>query len=247
MVDRQKPARKRHHPLEPLTYKEAVESTSMTGLVSFLSIRPQDLSRTPEDRSTDSNDEQKGSAERGPAEPHDRDHSIEPVVPSSLPSDRLLDLPSELESESFRGSTEAVANVRQSVKIHRCLSAQDAHSLGEEALYQMLWREGKQETPETRIVAIGWKQMSKKVQLTDKNAKHNTQKLIQKLAIEVVANEDSRSRTPRTYRVYSCPAVLDRRRSAGFQYVTKNRGVFFVRSDGTAIQRSEASDLMIER
>jgi hypothetical protein len=49
--------------------------------------------------------------------------------------------------------------------------------------------------------------------------KRNLQSLIQKLAIEVIAEEDTRKRQGRTYRVYSFRRILERRREAGLTRV----------------------------
>jgi hypothetical protein len=41
-----------------------------------------------------------------------------------------------------------------------CRLAQDGHSLGEAALYQMLWSRGEPETNETRIISAGWRRIA---------------------------------------------------------------------------------------
>lgn len=115
-------------------------------------------------------------------------------------------------------------------KVRRCIVAQDGHSLGEEALYQSLWnaRIAKFETKETKLITAGWKVMSHLARLTPRNTKNNCQSLIEKLALELVAGENSSERIGRTYRVFSYKAILDRRKAAGLEWVIRTRGVQFV-------------------
>jgi hypothetical protein len=113
-----------------------------------------------------------------------------------------------------------------------CRLAQDAHSLGESVLYQMLWARGVPEADETRVVCMGWKTMHQFSRLTDKSCKRNTAGLIKKLAIEVIAAEDIHNRKGRTYRVFSYATILKRRKAAGFEWVSRDKTRKFVQKDG---------------
>jgi hypothetical protein len=113
-------------------------------------------------------------------------------------------------------------------KLYRCVLAQDGHSHGEEALYQVLWRAGKLETEETRLIAMGYGEMSKRIRLSFNNSKATCLRLIQKLAVEEVAHEVSHERIGKTYRIFSYKAILERRRSNNMEWVVKNKGVEFV-------------------
>lgn len=113
-----------------------------------------------------------------------------------------------------------------------CRLAQDAHSLGESVLYQMLWARGVPETDETRVVCMGWKTMHKFSRLTDKSCKRNTAGLIKKLAIEVIAAEEIHNRKGRTYRVFSYASILKRRKAAGFEWVSRDKARKFIQKDG---------------
>jgi hypothetical protein len=55
--------------------------------------------------------------------------------------------------------------------------------------------------------------------------------LIEKLAIEVIARQDSEIRVGKTYRVHSYKAILERRRAAGLEWVIKRKGIEFIRAD----------------
>ena len=113
-------------------------------------------------------------------------------------------------------------------KLHRCVLAQDGHSQGEEALYQILWKAGKTETEETRTIAMGYGEMSKRIRLSFNNTKATCRRLIHKLAIEEIAHEVSYERIGKTYRIFSYSVILERRRANDMEWVIKNKGLEFV-------------------
>jgi hypothetical protein len=118
-------------------------------------------------------------------------------------------------------------------KIHRCYTVQDGHSVGENQLHSALWRSGVVDVsvtndPDTKRVTMGWDRMARKAGMSDKAAKRNLRLLIEKLAVELIASENSATRTGRTYRVYSYAATLQRRTAAGMLYVVRDKGVRFL-------------------
>ena len=118
--------------------------------------------------------------------------------------------------------------------VRRAVLAQDGHSSGEEVLYQSLWNSkyARQEAKDTRLVTIGWKAMSKLARMTPRNTRRNCQSLIDKLAMEQLSDENSRESIGRTYRLFSYKAILERRRAAGMEWITRSRGVNFVAGPG---------------
>jgi hypothetical protein len=114
------------------------------------------------------------------------------------------------------------------LRIRKCAAAQDGHSLGEEVLYQALWKTATPESGETRTIVIGWRGMSQICRMTPKNCKINTQRLIRKLALEVLSPYNTPESIGTTYRVYASDAILRRRRSVGLEWVVRSRGVEFV-------------------
>ncbi len=113
-------------------------------------------------------------------------------------------------------------------KVHRCSLVQDAHSQGENQLYDALWRLGSPDGTETKRITIGWIPMGRRAGMSDKAAKRNLGYLREKLAVDVLRTGDAATRTATTYRVYSFKAILERRRAAGLQCVVKDKGVRFV-------------------
>ena len=121
---------------------------------------------------------------------------------------------------------EASASPR--LRIRRCAATHDGHSLGEEVLYQALWKAALTECGDTRTIVIGWRGMSQLCRMTPKNCKINTQRLIRKLAIEILSPYNTPESIGTTYRVFSDQAILERRREAGMEWVVRSRGVDFV-------------------
>jgi hypothetical protein len=64
--------------------------------------------------------------------------------------------------------------------------------------------------------------------MTPKNCKINTQRLIRKLALEVLSPYNTPESIGTTYLVYSDQAILQRRREVGLEWVVRSMGVEFV-------------------
>jgi hypothetical protein len=121
----------------------------------------------------------------------------------------------------------AIASTRRP-RIRKCAAAHDGHSLGEEVLYQALWKAAVAETVESRTITVGWRGMSQLCRMTPKNCKINTQRLIRKLALEVLSPYNTPESIGTTYRIYSADAILRRRHERGLEWVVRSRGVEFV-------------------
>jgi len=91
-----------------------------------------------------------------------------------------------------------------------------------------LWKTATPESDGTRTIVIGWRGMSQLCRMTPKNCKINTQRLIRKLALEVLSPYNTPESIGTTYRVHSSEAILRRRRAVGLEWVVRSRGVEFV-------------------
>ena len=121
----------------------------------------------------------------------------------------------------------------------RAQSLEDGHSLAEQQLYRTLWEAGTPEQPvgqalspassappgSSRLVRIGYDRLAALARMSWLTVKTNLRSLEKKLAIEVVAAEDSANRAGKQYRIFPAPAVLDRRECAGLVWVRRTRGV----------------------
>jgi len=128
-------------------------------------------------------------------------------------------------------------------KVRKCVLAQDGHSLGEEAIYQVMWRSGRPENSDpngSRTVRIGAADLGYKVNMAKKNVRQNISRLFEKLAVEIIEDFETMSSQARMYRVYSYKQILERRRAAGLEYVLRNKGVVFCSSNGEEIVASPA-------
>jgi hypothetical protein len=128
-------------------------------------------------------------------------------------------------------------------KVRRCVLAQDGHSLGEEAIYQVLWRGGRPESADpnsSRTVRMGAADVGIKVNMAKKNVRQNISKLYDKLALEILEDFETMSSQARLYRIFSYKQILERRRAAGLEYVLRNKGVVFCSRDGAELVTSPA-------
>jgi len=140
-------------------------------------------------------------------------------------------------------SAQQVIPGRGRSKVRRAVLAQDGHSLGEEAIYQVLWRGGRPENSDpncSRTIRIGAADIGYKVNMAKKNVRQNISRLFEKLALEIMEEFETMSSQARLYRVYSYKQILDRRRAAGLEFILRNKGVVFCTRDGEEIVSSPA-------
>src|ERR1700730_11781576 len=125
-------------------------------------------------------------------------------------------------------------------RIRRATLAQDGHSLGEQALYDALWKHANPNSEDTRIITIGYRRMSELARLTVNNCKANIQSLIAKLAVEEAAGFTHSQ--GRTYLIYNFASIIQRRREAGLTHYIKSRGVAFVNPETGQVLTTRVRD-----
>jgi hypothetical protein len=146
------------------------------------------------------------------------------LAPSDLPADSDLLPPSDMQIRVG----EVVSPGGRVTKIHRCLLAQDAHSHGEQVLYTALWNEAKPDREDSRLITIGMGALSRLACMHSSNVRKNLRGLVEKLSIEVTAEEISGAHQGKTYRIFSSRRILENRRQAGLEWIIKSKGVSFV-------------------
>jgi hypothetical protein len=125
-------------------------------------------------------------------------------------------------------------------RFHRCVRVEDAHTAGEQLLLETLYRLardprwGRAEPDGAWLVTISMDELARHVRLHRTNVRANLTKLRAKLAIDLVALEDVREQSSRTYRLYPPAQILARRHQAGLEWVVKNRSVSFVPAEMVA-------------
>src|SRR5262249_55247250 len=92
-------------------------------------------------------------------------------------------------------------------RIHKAQMVEDGHSLAEQAVYEALWKVGQPLTDGDRMVRIGYHRLAQATRLSWVTVKTNLRSLEKKLAIEVIASENSATREGKCYRVYARAAI----------------------------------------
>lgn len=118
-------------------------------------------------------------------------------------------------------------NGRQS-RILRAKVVEDGHSLAEQAVYEALWSAARPSGDlenSNRTIRIGYHRLGEMTRLSWVSAKANLRSLEKKLAIQVIASENSAAQEGKRYLVYSRSAILERRAKAGLEWVRRSRGV----------------------
>ncbi len=133
------------------------------------------------------------------------------------------------ETPPARGAPYAPLAASATRFVRRAVLAQDGHSLGEQSLYEALWKNAHPYRDDARILTVGYRQMSGIAQLTVNNCKANIESLTEKLAVEAIG--ESSHTQGRTYLIHSYQSILQRRRAAGLTHYLKTRGVVFVDPD----------------
>ena len=134
-------------------------------------------------------------------------------------------------------------NRYESRRVQRVAIAQHSMALGEERVYQALWHAREHdgvffEGKKTKTFSLGYDRIAKLVRLNEKSVRLLLPKLIAKRIIEVIASENSATRTGRTYRIFSYEEILERQRAANLLYVVKNgRAVEFVQAGASPLAR----------
>ena len=205
--------------LERISYEEIVANAGMSGFVSFLD-----------------------APEPEPAVPKPADTPESPITAVSdtvLKSDTVKDTATVQQRKSttvqqpdplpkaYTVQPQPLQDIRR-WRVKRAHVVEDGHSLAEQEVYRTLWKVGapEGENPEAnRTIRIGYDRLAGLVRLSWVTVKANLRSLEKKLAIEVVAAEDSANREGKQYRVYSTAAIWERRQSAGLMWVRRTRGV----------------------
>lgn len=220
--------------LEPISYEEIMANAGMSGFVSFLDApesepvasKPVDAPALPGVTISDTVTESDTVKETTTVQRRKQDTVQEPSA-----VEKTCTVP----VQSFQD------NRRWRVK--RAHGVEDGHSLAEQEVYRTLWKVGAPEgdDPESnRTIRIGYDRLAGLVRLSWVTVKANLRSLEKKLAIEVVAAEDSANREGKQYRVYSNAAIWARRQSAGLLWVRRTRGVELLAdaSGATSVERA---------
>ena len=260
---------RRKHKLEPISLEELANTTGMSGFVSFLTrdqtvpvpvldtLVPAEeilisapatetsalewtapassasVSTAPERSALGSELLQENGTETRPSAP------VTSAVETSALESGAPDTGAPGSSEPETSAP--VFGFPRRIRIREAVTVQDGHSLGEQAVYDAMYRAGKPYQGDSRILTIGLRTLAELARMTYPNCKANVRSLVAKLAID---ERPGFSYTAgRTYIVYSFREILRSRIAAGLTHVIRSRGVTFVDpATGKPMAQSSALD-----
>jgi hypothetical protein len=204
--------------MEPITYDELMSNAGMSGFVSFLEHpSPAQATQALEIEAG----ALAGSTGAVTAIPHPRQ-----VAPA--------------EGEKRSPAARPPALPARQGRIRKATTAEDGHSLAEQAVYEVLWQAASPSDDPAegnRSIRIGYHRLAQMTRLSWVSVKANLRTLERKLAIEVTASENSATREGKCYLVYSRSSILARRKQAGLEWVRRTRGVELLSQATVALGR----------
>jgi predicted transcriptional regulator len=130
-------------------------------------------------------------------------------------------------------------------RVRRIYQAQDALSLVEEKVYDLLWGTKNQRKDEFRLVHYSLQRIAAEARINIKTVRELIPRLIEKGFIHIEHEADARRNIPTLYRVSSYAAVLSDQKRRGRLYVAKTgKGVVYVHSVSASLAPSGLSDPM---
>lgn len=244
----------RRQKIEPLDYREMASAPALKGNADATEFFVREIVLPKgEPQLTNSNAETTPAHVSSPgyekASKEKRPTAVTPIT--VIKKDQSVSRSGDVSSPGDQGSrrpgldqdNQAVVPGRGRSQVRRCVLAQDGHSLGEEAIYQLMWRLGKAENVDpngSRTVRIGSADLGMKINMAKKNVRQNVARLFEKLSIEILEDFDTMNSQARLYRVFSYRQILERRRAVGLEFILRNKGVVFCSADGKDLVKSPA-------
>jgi len=128
-------------------------------------------------------------------------------------------------------------------RVRRISQAQDALSLVEEKVYNLLWGTKNQRKDEFRLVHYSLQRIASEARINIKTVRELIPRLIEKGFIHIEHEADARRNIPTLYKVSSYAAVLNDQRRRGRLYAAKTgKGVVYVHSVSASLSPQDPSD-----
>jgi predicted transcriptional regulator len=129
--------------------------------------------------------------------------------------------------------------------VRRIQQAQDALSLIEEKVYDLLWGTRNQKKDEFRLVHYSLQRIASEARINIKTVRELIPRLIEKGFIQIEHEADARRNIPTLYKVSSYTAVLNDQRQRNRLYAAKTgKGVVYVHSVSASLELTESLDLL---
>ena len=131
---------------------------------------------------------------------------------------------------------EGLGAIFEESRIRRIHRAQDALSLVEEKVYDLLWGTKNQKRDEFRLVHYSLQKISTEARINIKTVRFLIPRLIEKGFLQIEHEADVRRNIPTLYRVPSYAVVLNDQKERGrFAVAKTGKGVFYVQPYGAEI------------
>ena len=128
-------------------------------------------------------------------------------------------------------------------RVRRIQQAQDALSLVEERVYDLLWGTKNQRKDEFRLVHYSLQRIAAEARINIKTVRELIPRLIEKGFIQIEHEADARRNIPTLYKVSSYAAVLNDQRRRGRLFAAKTgKGVVYVHSVSASLAATEPAD-----
>jgi hypothetical protein len=150
------------------------------------------------------------------------------VVPT--PVDTILPLP---EPRLFLS--------RSKKRLFRPQRPADAHTDGENRLYQFMWENGQPHAPGVRVYCGSMTSLARALGRDDRNTRPLIEALLRKFSIQIARDQDFKTGHPRMYFVFDYSEIALRRQKAGLEWALKNKGIqLLTSSEAAAMAADEA-------
>jgi hypothetical protein len=118
-----------------------------------------------------------------------------------------------------------LALTRTKKRLYRPVRAEDAHTDGENRLYQFMWANAEPHAEGTRVYTGSMTTLARALGRDDRNTRPVVEALIRKLSIAIGREQDFRTGHPRMYLVFDPIRIQNRRQHASLEWAVKNKGI----------------------
>jgi len=159
-----------------------------------------------------------------------------PPAPTQSPPDRQERAWQPPAASATFWQAEGYGTFIESSRVRRIYQAQDALSLVEEKVYDLLWGTKNQRKDEFRLVHYSLQRIAAEARINIKTVRELIPRLIEKGFIHIEHEADARRNIPTLYRVSSYTTVLSDQKRRNRLYVAKTgKGVVYVHSLSAAL------------
>jgi hypothetical protein len=138
---------------------------------------------------------------------------------------------------------EGLGSVFENSRVRRIEQAQDALSLVEEKVYDLLWGPKNQQRDAYRLTHYSLQRLAHDARLNIKTVRELLPRLVDKGFIEIEREADVRRNIPTLYRVWSYGKVIENQRRRNRSFVAKTgKGVFYVHPVAVSIEPAQVPE-----